>query len=65
MVIDFSIIMSTYFNFYSYWMHFLVGMPIGITSSVIRLKICVIAARIRKYKSLIKKKKKNMIKQYC
>ena len=65
MFIDFSIIMSTYFNFYSYWMHFLVGMPIGITSSVIRLKICVIAARIRKYKSLIKKKKKNMIKQYC
>ena len=65
MFIDFSIIMSTYFNFYSYWMHFLVGMPIGITSSVIRLKICVIAARIRKYKSLIKKKKKNMIKRYC
>ena len=36
----------------------LVGIPIGITSSVIGLKICVITAGIKKYKSIIKKKKK-------
>ena len=34
----------------------LVGIPIGITSSVIGLKICVITAGIKKYKSIIKKK---------
>ena len=46
----------------------LLGIPIGITNSVIRLKICAIAAGIKNYKSKIKKKKKkkrNMIKQYC
>ena len=37
----------------------LVGIPIGITSSLIGLKICAITAVIKKYKSLIKKKKKN------
>ena len=37
----------------------LLGIPIGITSSVIGLKICAIAAGIKKYKSVIKKKKKN------
>ena len=37
----------------------LLGIPIGITSSVIGLKICAIAAGIKKYKSRIKKKKKN------
>ena len=36
----------------------LVGIPIGITSSAIRLKICVITAGIQKYKSKIKTKKK-------
>ena len=36
----------------------LVGIPIGITSSTIGLKICAIAARAKKYKSIIKKKKK-------
>ena len=36
----------------------LLGIPIGITSSVIGLKICVIDAGIKKYKSLIKKRKK-------
>ena len=35
----------------------LVGIPIGITISAIRLKICAISAVIKKYKSLIKKKK--------
>ena len=33
------------------------GIPIEITSSVIGLKICAIAARIKKYKSIIMKKK--------
>ena len=36
----------------------LLGIPVGITSSAIGLKICAIAAGIKKYKSLIKKKKK-------
>ena len=36
----------------------LIGIPIGITSSAIRLKICAIAAGIKKYKSIIKTKKK-------
>ena len=34
------------------------GIPIGITSSAIRLKICAITAEIKNYKSIIKKKKK-------
>ena len=36
----------------------LVGIPKAITSFAIRLKICLITARIEKYKSIIKKKKK-------
>ena len=36
----------------------LLGIPIGITSSAIALKICAIAAGIKKYKSIIDKKKK-------
>ena len=36
----------------------LAGILIGITSSVIGLKICAITAGIKKYKSIIKKKKK-------
>ena len=36
----------------------LVGIPIGITSSSIGLKICAITVGIKKYKSIIKKKKK-------
>ena len=36
----------------------LVGIPIGITSSEITLKICAITAGIKKYNSRIKKKKK-------
>ena len=35
----------------------LLGIHIGITKSAIRLKICAIAAGIKKYKSIIKKKK--------
>ena len=36
----------------------LIGIPIGITSFAIGLKICAITAGIKKYKSIIKKKKK-------
>ena len=36
----------------------LVGIPIGIMSSAIGLKICEITAAIKKYKSIIQKKKK-------
>ena len=32
--------------------------PIGITSSAVGLKMCVVTAGIRKYKSIIKKKRK-------
>ena len=35
----------------------LLGIHIGITKSAIRLKICAIATGIKKYKSIIKKKK--------
>ena len=40
----------------------LVGIPIGITSSAIGLKICAITAGIKNYKSIIKKRKRSMIK---
>ena len=36
----------------------LAGIPIGITSSAVELKICAITAGIKKYKPIIKKKKK-------
>ena len=36
----------------------LIGIPIEIASSAIRLKICAIAAGIKKYKSIIKEKEK-------
>ena len=36
----------------------LVGIPIGIASSEVGLKICVITAGVKKYKSLYKKKRK-------
>ena len=36
----------------------LVGFPIRIMSSTVGLKICAITARIKKYNSIIKKKKK-------
>ena len=37
----------------------LIGIPIGIASSTIRLKICLITVGIKTYKSKIKKKKKH------
>ena len=36
----------------------LLGIPIGLTSSAIGLKICAIAAGMKRYRSIIKKKKK-------
>ena len=36
----------------------LVGIPIGITSSAVGLRSCVITVVIKKYKSIIKKKKR-------
>ena len=36
-----------------------VGIPVGIASSTIGLKLCVITAGIKNYKSIIKKKKKH------
>ena len=40
----------------------LVVVPIESTSSAMRLKICVVTAGIKRYKSIIKKKKKNIDK---
>ena len=40
----------------------LVGIPVGITSFVIGLKVCVISARIKKYESIIKKKARSIKK---
>ena len=40
----------------------LLGIPIGITSSAIGLKICAITAGIKNYKSIIRKRKRSMIK---
>ena len=39
----------------------LVGIPVGITSSAIGLEICVVTAGMKKYKSIIKKKKHDKI----
>ena len=36
----------------------LLGVPAGITSSALRLKICTITAGIKKYESIMKKKRK-------
>ena len=36
----------------------LAGIPIGIVNSAIELKICLITAEIKKYKSIIRKEKK-------
>ena len=53
----------SYFSFYNYWMSlnlyfwFFFPVLIGIMSSTIELKICLVAAFIKKYKSVIKKKK--------
>ena len=49
-----SILFSTFVS--------LVGIPIWITSSAIGLRTCAITAEIKKYKSMIKKKKKKQDK---
>ena len=43
----------------------LVGVPVGFASSAVGMKICAITTRIKKYESIIKKKKKSMIKYCC
>ena len=40
----------------------LVCVPVGITSSAAGLKMCAITAGIKKYNSIIKKKRRSMIK---
>ena len=40
----------------------LIGIPIGIMSSAVGLKVCVIMAGVKKYKLIIKKKKKKHYK---
>ena len=40
----------------------LVYVPIGNTSSAVAISTCAITAGIKKYKSIIKKKKRSMIK---
>ena len=42
----------------------LVGIPIGIMSLEIELKICVINARIKEYRLIINKKKRGTVKYY-
>ena len=54
-----SILSSTITGYISIFaLNSLNGIPIGIMSSAIGLKICAITAIIKKYKSIIKKKKK-------
>ena len=53
----FLILASTIIGYISiYAFASLVGIPIGITSCAIGLKICTIAAGIKKYKSIIMEK---------
>ena len=53
------ILASTIFGFVSIFaIASLVCVPVGITSSVVGIGICAITAGIKKYKSIIKKKKK-------
>ena len=40
----------------------LVGIPVGIASSAVTIKNCVITATIKKYKSTIEKNIRNMVK---
>ena len=50
-----------YFSFSSYWFCFICFISlcfVGVTSSAVGIKICAITAEIKKFKSIIKKKKK-------
>ena len=42
----------------------LIGIPVGIASSAVGIKICAITAGIKKCKSITKKTGEKMIKQY-
>ena len=53
---------STITGLFPFLLFLHVSIPTVITSSAIRPKFCAITARIKKYKSTIKKKKKIMIK---
>ena len=56
------ILISTVTGFFSIFSFTsLVGIPISITNSGIGLKICVITAGIKKYKWIIKKRRRNMV----
>ena len=55
---QFLILASTITGFISVSFASLLGIPIGITNSAKGLKICAITEGIKKYKSIIKKKKK-------
>ena len=54
--IDHSLIVTVYFSISAFAS--LVGIPTGITNSTIGLPICVITTGIKKYKLIIKKKRK-------
>ena len=57
-IAHFLILTSRYAGCISiYAFTYLIGVLIGITSSAIRLKISAMAAGVKKYKSMIKKKK--------
>ena len=43
----------------------LAAVSAGIANSALGLKICAITAEIKRYKSVIKKKRKNMINECC
>ena len=43
----------------------LVPILVGIANSAVGIKICAITAGIKKHKSIIKKRKRSMIKYYC
>ena len=61
--------LNTYFSFCGYWMCFsitaftsLSAILVDITRSVVAWKTCAITAAIKKYNSIIIKKRRNMIK---
>ena len=55
------LISSVYYHWVSFnvYLSLLVDIPIGVSSSVVGLTIWAIAPRIKKNKSIIKKKRKN------
>ena len=43
----------------------LIGIPVGITSSLATIKIGTITAGIKKYKSILQEKEEKLIKEGC